>query len=185
MDSYGSTVRPASEPSPAVARRPGVSAAAVASALLLFAGATLAGRAASPRADASLAAAAGALHHDDEYQPASANTTNAASSADDDAMLNATSAGGYAQTVSAQAQSGDTVDHSWADATVEIDVRKYKYVAQYLDEVGVDADAPAEVMRDYVPKLKLRYNKKRSEGTIGSQASTGWVLMSLAGPRRG
>ena len=173
MDSYGSTVRPASEPSPAVARRPGVSAAAVASALLLFAGATLAGRAASPRADASLAAAAGALHHDDEYQPASANTTNAASSADDDAMLNATSAGGDAQTVSAQAQSGDTVDHSWADATVEIDVRKYKYVAQYLDEVGVDADAPAEVMRDYVPKLKLRYNKKRSEGTIGSQASTG------------
>ena len=57
-------------------------------------------------------------------------------------MLNATSAGGYAQTVSAQAQSGDTVDHSWADATVEIDVRKYKYVAQYLDEVGVDAPQP-------------------------------------------
>ena len=48
-----------------------------------------------------------------------------------------------------------------------------------------DSDAPAEVMRDYVPKLKLRYNKKRSEGTIGSQASTGSVLMSLAGPRRG
>ena len=73
---YGSTVKPETEPAPVVARRPGASAAVVASALVLLAGATLARRAASPRgADASLAAAAGALHHDDEYQPASANAT--------------------------------------------------------------------------------------------------------------
>ena len=163
---YGATTP--TPPTPPAARRTSRAAyAGVAAALLLLAGATLSRRSALDTS-ASLAAE---LKHDDEYQPLGRlNYT------DDDGLANATTTGGEAKTVEAETAKGDMVDHSWADATVEIDVRKYKYVAQYLEERGVDSDAPAEVMRDYVPKLKLRYNKKRSEGTIGPQASTGCAL---------
>ena len=103
-------------------------------ALALFAGAMV-----SSRARGSMdAALASSIHHDDEYQPAMRfNST------DDDKMGNATSPGGEDKTVGAQTQQGDNIDHSWADATIEIDLMKYKYVAQYLNDKGVDDSSPS------------------------------------------
>jgi hypothetical protein len=39
----------------------------------------------------------------------------------------------------------------------------------------------AQVVLDYVPKLKVRYNKDRMKSTLGPQAMTGYVVMCLDG----
>ena len=50
---------------------------------------------------------------------------------------------------------------------------------EFLEQRNVTATTPEEVVLDYVPKLKLRYNTKRSAGNLGAQALSGYVVMCL------
>ena len=173
MASYGTADIEVSAPAARPRSAARTAALAGVGSVLLFSAAVLA-TGATPRSVASLisrAADRSAVLYDDEYTPN--DPVHPADDVDDDGSANSA---GYPTTQTAE---GDAVDNSWADAVVEIDLRKYPYVQEFLEQRNVTATTPEEVVLDYVPKLKLRYNTKRSAGNLGAQALSGYVVMCL------
>ena len=163
---YGTTDLP-TQPTAAPRRNGGRSTALVAVACaLLFAGAvTYHVSGGSARVGAALS-----IIYDDEYTP-----SNPVHPKDDDMSIddNGAPMDDGTSNRAAQQVSGDNSDTSWADVEVDIDLRQYPYVQEFLEARNVSSISPESVVLDYVPKLKLRYNLKRAAGALGAQALSG------------
>jgi len=62
---------------------------------------------------------------------------------------------------------------------VEIDMWQFASVKKFMAERNVTEDMPTDVIREYLPQLKVRYNPRYAAGALGEQATTGYVVMCL------